>query len=303
MRALAIVLVLLTTTARCETIWFAPIDRDNTAQGIGSTDYAEMFAPAAPWKPVYDRLSVFKLYPFFAGRAPDEALLRVIGFTRRHNIALALEGRVLTDTPTCKGDGGINTPRLLARIKKLGGRVDILAMDEPMKHWFYGKSACHASPEALARTIVANVRAMRAIFPAMQVGDIEPVGSFPEDPDLPAHLMDVLDAYVKVAGEPLAFFHADVIWTKPWLRTLVDVGERLRRKKIPFGVIYNGEDLATTDRIWSDQARRNAAVFEHAFGVPDTAVFQSWVAHPTRILPSSDSDTLSGIAFAYVRAH
>jgi hypothetical protein len=163
-------------------VWLAPLDRHYSNGNIGSYDYAELFRPDASWPEVAKRVTVFKLYPFFTARSSDEELAAVIADLRRRGIALALEARVLTDQGDCKGDGGANTLRLLLRLKRLGGNLRYLAMDEPMKHWRFVKSNCRVPLGAIAQNIAANVRIFKTVFPKLQVGDIEPVGAIPRGP-------------------------------------------------------------------------------------------------------------------------
>ena len=284
-------------------IWLAPLDQDHSNGSIGARDFAALFRPDAPWSDVANRVTVFKLYPFFTARSSDEELTAVITDLRRRGIALALEARVLTDEAACKGDGGANTIKLLLRLKRLGADLRYLAMDEPMKHWRFVRSNCRVPLDAIARNIAANVRRFKAVFPEMKVGDIEPVGEFKEDPNLASDILEFLIACQESIGEPIAFFHSDVIWHSPWLALNRRLERMLQGAGIRFGMIYNGTDRAVSDEQWANEAVSHFEEFEAEGQKPDAAIFQSWAAHPTRVLPESDHMSLTGIALRYLRLH
>ena len=282
-------------------IWLAPLDQDHSNGSIGVRDFAALFRLDAPWGDVANRVTVFKLYPFFTARSSDEELTTLITDLRRRGIALALEARVLTDEAACKGDGGANTLKLLLRLKRLGADLRYLAMDEPMKHWRFVRSNCQVPLDAIAKNIAANLRGFKAIFPNLEVGDIEPVGEFKEDPNLASDILEFLTACEQAMGRPIAFFHSDVIWHSPWLGLNRRLGKMLRGAGIPFGMIYNGTDRAVSDEQWANEAVSHFVEFEAEGQRPDAAIFQSWTAHPTRVLPESDPVSLTGIALRYFR--
>jgi hypothetical protein len=247
---------------------------------------------------------VFKLYPYFTGRASDDDLRMIFADLKRRGIALALEARALTTTKACKmtaGDGGQSTINLLRRVKRLGGHVQFLAMDEPLKHGLQGDVSCRASIERVAQDVASNVRQFREVFPGLRVGDIEPVGAWKNAPTLLDDTLVFVDAYERAMGEKLAFMHADVGWTTNWLPITERLGAELRARKVPFGVIYNGEDLATSDQQWTQQAKSHFRTFENCRRpAPDDAVFQSWRNHPKRVLPETDPTTLTGVVKQYL---
>jgi hypothetical protein len=76
----------------------------------------------------------------------------------------------------------------------------------------------------------------------------------------------------------------------------------LRGKEIPLQVIYDGSDA-----VWISQAKQRFQQFEGALGIkPDGAVLQSWAAWPSRALPETNPNTMTGFVLQYVnwkRAH
>ena len=283
-------------------IWLAPLS-NVTENGIGAADFMDLVTNEPAWKGVESKISVFKMYPFFVGHASNEALTAIIGEMQHHGIALALEARVLSRTQGCAmshGDGGDVTIRLLRRIKKLGGEVTYLAMDEPLKHALMGNVTCRAAIGQTAQDVADRLREFRTVYPRLKVGDIEPVGTWPKAPTLLADTLMWIKAYAKAVGEPLAFFHADVGWSTNWLKVCTDLQRELSRLHISFGMIYNGNDLASSAVIWAEEAKSHFRAFEAAgYRAPDTAIFQSWRRFPDRVLPETDSTTLTGITAAY----
>jgi hypothetical protein len=284
-------------------IWLAPLDRFRASNDIGSTDYMELFDSNTTWKTVAEKVGIFKIYPFFTSTSPDKDLIALFAYLDTHNIRLALEGRALSDEGNFHGDGGEVTLHLLQRIKQLQGRVDYLAMDEPLMHWHSERSPIHASIGRIASNIADNVGRFRAIFPELKIGDIEPVGDWAnqDGKDLQLNLKMWFDCFRQTTGQDLAFFHADVGWNAPWKKVVTEIANELHSRQIPFGIIYNGEDLAQTDDEWSAQAEQHFKEYEDGYAsAPDAAIFQSWVAHPGRVLPENDGRSLTGIVMKYL---
>src|SRR5262249_61674219 len=88
------------------------------------------------------------------------------------------------------------------------GRVASGARAEPFYYAnvYDGRNACHWSAEQIAVQVRDFVAAVRAVFPRVVVGDIEPLA-----PDVQVdQLVHWLDAYHDVTGSSLPFFHLDV---------------------------------------------------------------------------------------------
>ncbi len=304
-RASVLALALLANRAAAATeVWLAPLS-DVTPTGIGSADYLRLVTDSASWADVAPDTAVFKIYPYFTGRSPDAELRGLIRVLRSQKIALALEGRVLSRVHGCdgrRGDGGEATIHLMERIKNAGGTVAYLAMDEPLKHVTTGPKDCRPTLADAARDVAANIRSYREVFPDLRVGDIEPIGTWSHTETLLADNLAWLKAYRDMAGEPLAFFHADVGWTTDWVGICAELQRDLADQHIPFGMIYNGEDLAGSAADWASQARAHFRAFEDGTRPPpDTAVIQSWVRFPRHALPDTDANSLTGVELDYLK--
>ena len=68
------------------------------------------------------------------------------------------------------------------------------------------------------------------------------------------------------------------------------------------GIIHEGTPLDASDLRWVDDAKAHVVLLETTFGLhPDQEIFASWMENPTRALPESDPDTLTGLALWYLK--
>jgi len=176
-------------------------------------------------------------------------------------------------------------------------------MDEPL---FYGHRsrnprACALPLTELASDVARRLKLVRSFFPNVIVGDIEPLTLFDES-NLSSDLDAWIDAYAQATGEKLGFFHADLDWRLPWIPIVTAAIPALRRRAVPFGVIYNanGGTLSDQDEATSMLQHAVSVEIDKAFS-PDQVIFQSWTTTPHRVLPETDMDSFTGILASYVR--
>jgi hypothetical protein len=292
-------------------VWFAPLDqlyRDYAGYG-GSVDFMDLFQARAPWVRAAGQVGVFKLYgdPIF--RFDDAQLAAVFGDLRRRGIALALEFGPLT--PSGCGDGvegfiGHLLAQSARRIRSLGGELRYLAMDEPFYYGslYDGPRACRWSAQQIAENAAVNLGQLRAEFPEVLVGDIEPVlalsGAAP--PEWLDRYAEWIDAFAAATGRPLAFIHADVAWSFLGRQSgVVALGAVAADKGVPYGVIYNA-GFEEADRDWLRHAEEHFVDFElHGGRPPEHAVFQSWTPRPTHVLPETSPEAFTFVIDQYVR--
>ncbi len=295
---------------RAASIWFAPLDPTHREHPYdGSKDFMQLFQPGAPWKDAAAQVDVFKLYGGWVARIASDAQLRsAVANIHARGMRLAFEGGPLNPTATC-GSGiegfpyGLQEgPDIAQRIRSVGGVVDDVAMDEP---FFYanvydGPRACHWSPVTIARKVSKFEGAIHGVFPAARVGDIEPLVS-----GVPVSRYERwIDAYRKVTGHQLHFFHVDVDWARlDWPEAVKELEDFCKARNIEFGVIYNGDAGASSDRGWTTAAQRRFSMYEaQAGGRPDDAIFQSWNDHPDHALPETKAYTFTWLIDRYTRA-
>jgi hypothetical protein len=295
-------------------VWFAPMDpatRTWANNRAGAADYMNLFEQTAPWANSARHVNVFKLYsnvflqPELPNSLTDDQLRTLLADLKRRQIALAVEyGPLSEEEPgaACgigvEGFGGAAALRLAQKIQALGGELAFLAMDEPFQH---ARDACQWSPADIARNAAASVRAVRTVFPNVQVGDIEVAPGSASMPDWVSAYGAWLDAWKAEMGEPLAFFHIDLNWGGDYLPAVALARPLAAARGIPFGIIYNGwyTDQDSTD--WIRDGIHHFEEIELAGTVPDQVVFQSWDDRPRRVLPETDPSAMTYLLASYFR--
>jgi hypothetical protein len=292
--------------------WLAPIDPFGGygANRPGAPDYMQLFQPGAPgWPIAFSHINVFKLYTqnfiYFQNHPPRD-LKTIVDFLKANNIALAIEAQSLT-CPNLRGSEGVGVASgpeqasaIAALIKSLGGTIAYAAMDEPVS-LFKGLSAqgrLSACPFDSLQTLAVNVAnfyaAYQAVFPAIQVGDIEFGLTGTEMAAWAA-------AYRNATGVPLAFFHDDAFqvgWGKNTaaVQSALKAAEGLIGPGIPYGLIRNsGQPPGTSDRAWVIKAKSNMELYDSlGLEAPSQNIFQTWEPSPTHVLPER-GDTLTNV--------
>lgn len=288
-------------------IWLGAIDPVSGANRAPHMDFLDLIRPDAPWQNAASKVKVMKVITQFIGGASDELLTATFADLKRRGIALAVEGLMLSGDFKCgQGVEGFVAPgqmaALAARIRRLGGNLGYIAMDEPLwyGHHFSGPTACHFSISDLARIVAQNVAGVRKSFPNVQIGDIEPVAA-PEPTDWTEEVMEWARAYGAATGKPLAFFQADVQWREKWEPQLATLHNRLRAAGIQFGIVYNGNPSDTTGVEWTRHAEeRFVAVERDPAQIPDQAILQTWDRHPLHMLPETQPGTMTNLVLRYV---
>lgn len=301
-------------------IWLsgvAPFLRQKMFQEpISSSDYLDLFKPDAPWQKTSQRVKVFMTNGGLILRESDAVLQAIFADLKRRNIALAIEMGLLTGKDSLgqqacgvgvEGFGAPETARVISeRIKKNGGELRYIAMDEPLffgQH-FKGKNACQWSMNDVARDIAPRVAVLRETFPSIEIGDVEPIGAAQNlPPDWIDEIAQWTQVYQQVVGQKLSFFHADVAWASPWQQQLAAVKRVAHERELKFGVIYDGggSGKQESDELWTQEAlQRSRAVEANPSTIPDHAVFQTWARWPHHMLPEDKPGTMTWLVNQYV---
>ncbi len=251
---------------------------------------------------------MFKLYGEWVAYAatPDELRAAVEGIAAR-GMVLAVEMGPLDHPPEC-GEGvesfaGLDEARLISRrIREAGGTLGVVAMDEPwfFAHVYDGPNACRWPVERVAEGVAAFVATMRAEWPAVVVGDTEPMPV----PVSAEGLAQWLDAYEAAVGERPGFLHLDMDWSRTaWPALASGVRRAAATRGVPVGMIYNG-GAATTDAQWVAVAGARVLADEAASGgAPDHVLFQSWMDKPDHVLPETEPTTFTALIDRYLDDH
>lgn len=309
------------SSAQTRDVWLIgipPWARANVFHDTTPSDYLEMFQPDAPWSKSASQLRVFSTTGALINRESDETLQRVFADLKRRHIALAIEGGMLTGVGPSghfecgrgvEGFGAAGSTRVLAsRIKKNGGELAYIAMDEPLwyGHHFHGANSCQWAPEYIARQILGELKEVREIFPDVKVGDVEPIGS-PQPPDWIDQIIAWTRTWRQITGEPFDFVRADVVWTGSWRSDLPVLKRKLRAEHIEYSLIYDGGGTGKqeSDELWCEEAAQRIRTVEaDPQMAPEQAVIQTWVRWPSHMLPETQPGTLTNLLLRYVsRSH
>lgn len=264
-------------------------------------DFMELFHPNAQWAKTAAQIQVFKISTQFFHRSSDEQLSAVINDLRRRHIALALAAEIMATSQACgNGVPGYTTRAVIKtvadRVSRLGGAIDYVAFDSPVAFGHYSDrpTACHFSIPQLVENIAPNIKVLKAAFPKVVFGDIEPVNN---------HTVGWLNDYLEFArefqkqtGEKLAFLQADIIWYDRWQPQLVEWHRRVHEAGITYGVVFNGSAIDKSDLEWTQHAvERYRAVIGNPETKPDDVIFQTWHSWPSRFMPENQPGTLTSI--------
>jgi len=287
-------------------VWFAPLPPLPVVPGrsfTGSDDFMKLFEPDAPWQAAAGRVQVFKLYGEWVGYATQFQLETAIDNAQQRGFTLAMEFGPL-DAEDC-GDGiegfsgvsyAVNTAK---RIKSAGGTLHFLAMDEPYfyGHFYDGPNACHWSAEKIAQEIDQFVKAMRAVFPDILIGDTEALSGLAGA----NQYKEWIEAFREVNGYDLAFLHMDVDWSRPnWPNEIIAIEKQGEKLNVPVGIIYTGNSFDPTDEEWLSAAGERVKKLEIEKGAsPDHVLFQSWHDKPDHTLPESQEFTFTNFINDY----
>ncbi|MBV8115672.1 MAG: hypothetical protein JO300_13095, partial [Silvibacterium sp.] len=274
------------------------------------TDFEALFSADAHWSKAASKIQVFKVSTQLIMSGSDELLSRMFADLKRRNIGLAVEALILSEGPNNCGHGfeGYSSPRTMQvmaeRIRKFGGDLRYVAMDEPLwyGHHYDKKNACQSSYADLARDVAQKVAMLRAVFPNVKIGDIEPLGS---SGDWTNEIIQWTQAYRAAVGEPLSFVDADINWSGPaWHQQLAALAKALRGAGVALAVTYDGDGSDKTGQQWTEHAeQRFAAVESDPLTKPDIAVLQTWMAQPAHFLPEEEPGTLSWLVNRYGNRH
>ena len=263
--------------AQAAELWFAP-DND-------TPDYLDLFRRPDLWSKSRTQISVIKLGPQQAGghnpsgkntlsELHDANAFRLLA---QWGIRLAIEVPAVKPWDCTGHVAAKMTLQLVENIRKAGGDVRFLSMDEP---YVSGMIFCKDNMENTAAKTAEYVREINRKEPQIQVGDIEVYPYFRIE-----QLKDWLTAALERYGVRPAHFHLDVnvhrLDVSPNIDLAADLGSLelfLHGKGIPFGIIlWNGYNPAPTDKAYFDRTMRWVERVHGAIGLTDQIIFQSWI--------------------------
>lgn len=256
-----------------------------------------------------DNTNVFKLYGGIVSLVSDDVLRGFFELLREHRVALGMEMPVLSKNNwnNCGSTTEGFTTRSqidgwMRKIKKNGGELSRLAMDEPL---FYGhvydgdaqhRTACHVPIAELAKDAADNLRGVREIFPGVHIGDIEPV-SFSDAGPSPsrADLSEWFAAFREAWGTPIEFFHYDFLSSA---RAVDGLGEYVKfvGGQVPNqGFILDAAPGIESDSEWFQSAMGRAdMMMPFVRSIDADIIIQDWKPFPRKLYPASAPDSFLG---------
>ncbi len=284
--------------------WFAALPPQPGGPYDGSDDYMDLFQPDAPWDRTASYLQVYKLYGGWAARdSTTSQLSQAITAIRQRGLALAVElGPLNPGSDECglyiEGFAGEEGVATVKRIQATGGNLNLIAFDEPYfyGHIYDGEKACRWPAEKIAQDVNTFITHVRAIYPDLIIGDIEPLTGAGNADAYKAWL----DTFRAVNGYDLAFLHLDIDWSNTrWPEEVKKLGDYGNQINVPTGVIFTGNYQDQTDEAWLSIAGERIKRYEATGGQLDHIIFQSWNDKPDRALPESDPYTFTGFIKTY----
>jgi hypothetical protein len=313
----------LARPALSQEIWFAPPAAPEDSRLHRAVDFMDLFSPDAPWQQAASHVKVFMIYGSYLSRAPQHEVDRIVGDLNRRGIPLALAVGVMNvgpraRHPACGGLGmveGYGVPSLArnqaGKIKRAGGAIRFIAMDEPLwfGHYFKGKPGgqpgCHSSIQELLQLIREPLAVYAEEFPGIVVGETEPTDIAEQDhwkEDVSAWASGFRNQY----GHALAFTHLDIPFNRPgeegYAVDYYHYIEKLQQQGLigAIGVIYDGTPTDSSDEAWVLDAKEHIHLIEDKHGLrPNQALIQSWQAYPQHVLPESSAGSLTGLVNYY----
>jgi len=286
-------------------IWLAPMEPNDRPGFTGASDYFELFSPVSAWRTVAEHVSTFQIYLGLLRQATDQQLILFSEALESRGIGLAVESPVLVDTASClPGQKNIQWMLpLIQRLKQARIRLKYVVMAGPLAdgHTYTKAPYCHRPIDAVAADAARTVAKIITLYPAIGIGETEPIGQGPNFPNW-SELPSWFEAFEKASGHKVEFLHLDIGWGFSWQSDLRYLRSVTKEAHVKLGVIYDGDGSELSSRQWAMDVAQNEAAVEFILGgTPDHAVFQTWFNYPDHVLPEADPTSLTGIIKEYLR--
>ena len=290
-------------------IWFGPRTPDYAV--TAARDWPQMFADNPDWHQLAGQINVFLAAAGYFLITPPAQLRAMEASLARHHIKLAMPVQSVLP-PAGAGCGQQEgyadawvAPKLIAKLRPLGVRLDILRLDGPLwfGHYATGPGTCRLPIPVLARQVAAAIAPYLAAFPRAELGDVEGPQALAQHPHWQENYLAFKRALEVDTGRKLAFLQADVNWRAPdWPTALAAEAAFAHRAGMKFGIIYDSDSLARGSAAWVANAR---AAFDKAETlyhlIPADAVFQTWNTIPDHIFPETAPGAQSRLIALYLR--
>ncbi len=186
-----------------------------------------------------------------------------------------------------------------------GGRIDQVAMDEPLKT---SLRQLHQDFDYAVEQTARFVALVRQRYPGIRIGDIEPYPGIPVE-----QLLAFVDAVQRRLAQwhvrGLDFFRVDVDWMHfrpgdpfeaPGWEGVRALEAGCHQRGLRFSLIYWAADVPAmrrrgllTESTWEQGILQEGAAYQATGAVPDEMVIESWVSAPDRSVPETEPGTFT----------
>ena len=298
----------------------------------------ELLEHPAQWAFVRRHVSGIKMYIGLLKDTPDDQLAALAKMLKANRIPVAFEcGGTLGFARMDEKNGEDSARRELARFRrfiKAGGRIDYLDLDGPVRRLLYAKrkdgkrftSAARAADQLMI--YLANVeRAVPKVqfflltnFPNWGYrGAVSYHARGPNRQDWGDYdkVVKTVLAKAKATGHKFAGVtvdnpyeyavgeHFSVKLKDPkkvdWIKRIRDYEDFARSRGLEFNFIANSEKGGkTSGAAFAERTLKMVDAYVKAGGKPTRYVIQSWYPHPTKVLPETEPDTMTGLVKAVI---
>jgi hypothetical protein len=282
-------------------IWFDP---------FSPSDAFATFQSDASWPIAAWHTSVMALEPSWIGSASDADVLTAAAFVQQHHMELDLDVQAVRKIPgaSCGGIEGYtfytDIDLILAKLVRLGIRLDRIHMDEPIwfGHYDTEPGACQLAVPDLVGRVAMTMQDITAAYPDIKIVEIEPIPALTDFPDWKQTMDSFQTGFFQTTGKKILSVQTDTDWNNPgWQPAITQLDNYLRRRNVGLGILYTATTADTTDAAWVDHAANNFDLLEGGLGIiPDQAFFTTWQPNPSRALPETSPNTLTGLIDRYL---
>jgi hypothetical protein len=277
-------------------LWFSPGDDLEVGGFVTHPDFPKLFDEPSHWPTGLSHIQVLQFRAPYIARKPAESA-GYYSYLKAHHIGIAAVMTVMPAETCGQGLEGVMSHKGIhfypRAIKAAGIDLDYIVMDEPLYfgHDYAGENACRLSIGDVANGVAESTVTIRSYHPHAKFILSEPAAL----PGGATELAEFIDAYKTAAHEYPASVRLDVQWPKDWRSQVPPFVTMLKARGIGFGVVYNATGGIHDDRAWVASAKSNCQAFAGAIRArPDHVMIQTWEANPSRIVPETDPDTMTG---------
>jgi hypothetical protein len=260
-------------------------------------DYDNMWTPSAPWQHAARKVQVLDIVHWWLDTATDQQILARTDFAKLHHMKLAMSTQAVERFPgnPCGTTEGYSWPGQLtgevATLHRLGVQLDMITMDEPVwfAHYDTEAGACQLSIPDLAANVASNISGILALYPNVQMYEIETLPGVPNFPDWRNALSEFQTILAQTTGNHMRGIELDMGWSSPaWIPALAEMLQFTHERNLRLGVIEDSFPFITSDAAAVASVVQNFEYMEGTLGIiPDFVEFTTWLPHPRYNMPET----------------